>query len=420
MASPILAKFDALASRLRTLHETTASIQDLITRLATIKFPPGAVPLGTPKDTDVIAELSAEIHESIKEQNEDLDELEQDVRDLPGGRKGSDIEAEKLRLLERCSHARVEIKASRSKFRQAQITAQKNLQLSQRAERALLLASLKAPPPSEVQNGTDSGRATPISRRRTPAPESKEDKVVAAASDVTAALRRTHALMASELSRSQFAHDTLQESTKALESLTESYYSLDSILANSRSLVSTLITSQKSDTWYLESAFYILAVTLGWLIFRRFIYGPAWWFIWLPLKLFYNAWMGVFAAIGLRGGNAVAPGVANQSLVSSVMAGVTGAGTVRATMSGTGAPQVAATNSPGAQSGSGGIVEEVGQMVDNTRQQAQGAGQAQPLTDEERAQIEAERALPRNPKKRMYEEKIDKTPEEAKAKKDEL
>ena len=90
--------------------------------------------------------------------------------------------------------------------------------------------------------------------------------------------------MTAELERSKFAQETLENSTKDLATLSESYNNLDTLLSSSRSLVSTLIYSQKSDTWYLETAFIILSITIGWLLFRRLIYGPGWWLVYLPIK----------------------------------------------------------------------------------------------------------------------------------------
>lgn len=52
--------------------------------------------------------------------------------------------------------------------------------------------------------------------------------------------------------------------------------------------MSNLIYSQKSDTWYLESAFWILVSTIAWLIFRRFLYGPGWWLLYLPTTLIWR------------------------------------------------------------------------------------------------------------------------------------
>lgn len=137
-------------------------------------------------------------------------------------------------------------------------------------------------------------------RRQTPqlSSLSQEDcQTVGASSNVTAALRRTHDLMAAELSRSEFAHQTLTESSAALKQLNESYTSLDSMLANSRDLLGTLLRSQKSDTWYLQTALYMLLITAAWLVFRRILYGPMWWLVWLPVR--------TFLGVGTKAGSAV-------------------------------------------------------------------------------------------------------------------
>lgn len=117
---------------------------------------------------------------------------------------------------------------------------------------------------------------------------SQADLELDASSEVTAALRRVYQSVESELQRSQFAQDTLQQSTAALASLSESYTNVDTLLASSKSLVSTLIHSQKSDTWYLETAFSILVATIIWLLFRRLVWGPASWSFFLLVKLPYR------------------------------------------------------------------------------------------------------------------------------------
>lgn len=105
---------------------------------------------------------------------------------------------------------------------------------------------------------------------------------------MTNALRRTHDLIASELERSEFARQTLEESSAALKGLSESYGSLDDMLAGTRKLLGTLVKSQKSDTWYLQTTFWMLAVTAGWLLFRRLLYGPAMLLVWWPLRILFG------------------------------------------------------------------------------------------------------------------------------------
>lgn len=139
---------------------------------------------------------------------------------------------------------------------------------------------------------------------------SEEDQqTVGASGNYTDALRRTHDLIASELSRSEFAHQTLTESSNALKQLNEKYDSLDSMLAGSKELLGTLLRSQKSDTWYLQTAMYMLMVTGGWLLFRRLLYGPMWWLVWLPLRLMFGVGTQVGSAV--LGGSG-APGESGQ------------------------------------------------------------------------------------------------------------
>ena len=88
--------------------------------------------------------------------------------------------------------------SARSQFRKAQLQAKRNADIAKRKERELLLSSAR-----EGDGG----------RRKVQEKFTQGDLMVNASSDVTAALRRTHHLMQSELSRSQFAQETLGLST---------------------------------------------------------------------------------------------------------------------------------------------------------------------------------------------------------------
>lgn len=192
---------------------------------------------------------------------------------------------------------------------------------------------------------------------------SKEDRLVSASHDVTQTLRQTHDLMASELSRSEFAHRTLKESTQALAELSDSYSTLDSLLTASRDLLGTLFRSQKTDTWYLETSFYLLLATIAWLVFRRWFYGPLWWLVWLPLKLIFRGAVGVSSSVARSGGG----GSQGVELGSDPL------GTqsiVQARMNNEGAPtmQVGPQATPSQQGGS--VAEEVGRIIDQSQENA--------------------------------------------------
>lgn len=92
---------------------------------------------------------------------------------------------------------------ARVQFRKAQLQAKRNVEAAKRKEREALFA--------DVQEGTLSVGGP--GRRKGQEKLSHDDLLVNASSDVTAALRRMHQLMQSELSRSQFAQDTLRMSS---------------------------------------------------------------------------------------------------------------------------------------------------------------------------------------------------------------
>lgn len=87
-----------------------------------------------------------------------------------------------------------EMNRIREQFRLAQLQAKSNAEIAQRKERELLFSRPQSPPTTHRQS---SDKFT------------QDDLVRNASSDVTAALRRTHNLMRTELSRSQFAQETL-------------------------------------------------------------------------------------------------------------------------------------------------------------------------------------------------------------------
>lgn len=126
------------------------------------------------------------------------------------------------------------------------------------------------------------------SRSATPNNATKDDIVLSSASELTTSLRRTHALLSNSLAQSRFAHDTLESSNAALQELNTRYGALDDLLSRSKGLLGTLLRTTKSDTWYLQTSLYILVGTIGWLLFRRLLYGPLWWFLWLPIKLSFR------------------------------------------------------------------------------------------------------------------------------------
>ena len=317
----------SLSSRLQALSDTYKQTLELIQRLQKLPASSSSVT----SDADPRVELASEIHQNLKEQEDALEIIKQEADvGVPesGGRwtgggsvlRRRDSEREQEREWNAATIARLgeDLKAARSSFRRAQLQAKRNADIAKRKEREMLFANRSA-----------EAESLPPTRRKGQEKLTQDELALNAASDVTAALRRTHDALQGNLQQSQFAQQTLDESTAALTSLGESYSGLGNLLKNSRGLASQLLRSQKSDTWYLETAFYILVATIAWLVFRRVIYWPAWWLVWQPMRWSWWMFMSMLSGVGIIGGKAtvsspslrsMAPGL-NSNGVPTIQAG---------------------------------------------------------------------------------------------------
>ncbi|KAL8818424.1 MAG: hypothetical protein Q9223_002944 [Gallowayella weberi] len=422
-----------LSARLQLLIDSHKQTLHQIHRLSKSAATPGLSSLD-PEAGSARLELSIEIHQSLKEQQEVFELLRQEAEDQTNTagwtssarRKYSKKEKERTDLAAQIARLGEDLKLARSHFRKAQLQAKRNAEAAQRRERELLFA------------GVQEGANAPAQGRRKGQDRSSKDQLeLNASSDVTAALRRVHSLMQSEVSRSQFALETLRksivafqdlhslnlpadQSTAALSTLSESYTRLDTLLLSSRSLVSTLLHSRKSDTWYLESAFWILVVTIGWLFFRRILYGPGWWLLYLPITLvcrttisIINLFFGIFASIVGAKNQSVAPTQPSGRVSSTLLEQPTASGRIPTFDIGMSAPSI--------QVGGGGKGQPPPQQrQDEHRNGSKDVGELAMKTSETTSQTSStsaprtqatvlrERAPdePPNPKKRMWEENI--------------
>ncbi|KAG6136226.1 hypothetical protein E4U38_001490 [Claviceps purpurea] len=410
-----------LDERLTALQETTTQLRELIDRLAKLDFQPGAgLPLDMDDESSVSGELSAEIGQILRNGLEEQELLTEEVQFVrPEG-------AEKMRLREGVERLGTELASCRTHFRKARLSARDNLAQARKLERRLLIQSYSLPVPSEPDSPGSKDTPEEASSPTLRSPQrlhhthayhhnqsslsAEDQQTVGASNNVTSALRRTHDLIAAELFRSEYAHQTLTESSAALRELDESYSSLDSMLASSRDLLGTLLRSQKSDTWYLQTALYMLLATGAWLLFRRILYGPMWWLVWLPLRVLFG--------VGTRAGSAVmmhhrsAPG---ESATASVGGGGAGAGADGGSVSVDGLPGedlVTAQVGSASPSGRDGVAEvvtdQIAQVVDAVREADELGNVGEKDADEESDD------QPRNPMKRMWEEPQEAPQEELK------
>ncbi|AEO70426.1 c7a3b714-df4d-4a8e-8b62-d7e90517f534 [Thermothielavioides terrestris] len=434
-----MAAFESLQERLAALQETTGQLRELIDRLATITFQPGSVPMSASDEDNVAAELGAEISQILREEEEDLELLQEEIIDLRAGRPGSEAEQRKTRLKEGVHRLQAELKDCRTAFRKAQLSARRSLDAAQKLERELLLASYAAAAtspssstvlttnpddnnnnpnnpntdsdttnPAPAPSSTDDPRAqlfTARDRRRWQhkrphaASSDPADAALATSSDITLALRRTHALIAGELSKSAFAAQTLAESSAALAELQRSYEGVAGLLTRSRELVGELVRANKSDTWYLQAAVRLLLATLAWLVFRRLLYGPLWWLVWLPVRTGWRVGKGVVVGGGSQQGGGrmevVGPGEEEGDWGGRRRTVVVGVGEEGAV------PTVRVAGRAGTEEKEKGVpdsmVEQVGRMVEDTLNRRD--------EEEEANRTEGDELEDRpNPMKRMWEE----------------
>ncbi|TPX22950.1 hypothetical protein DIZ76_014831 [Coccidioides immitis] len=185
-----------LQQRLTALSVTNKQTIPLIQRLQNWSATPG-------QGDEARVELGTEIHLRLKEMEDEMELLGVEIDQLEAGsgrrRDNEDKEAERERIVIMARKLEVNIKSVRTQFRKAQIHAKRNADIAKQKERQLLFSGIG-------EDGMPQRKASPKLTH--------DDLVVDASNDVTAALRRTHQLMQSELSRSQFAQQTLGNRTQ--------------------------------------------------------------------------------------------------------------------------------------------------------------------------------------------------------------
>lgn len=184
-----------------------------------------------------------------------------------------------------------------------------------------------------------------------------------------------------------------EQSTAAISSLSESYSSLDTLLASSRSLANSLLRSQKSDTWYLETAFYVLIGTITWLVFRRILYGPLWWLVWLPLKLVMKVVFAGLSAVGLSSRQVELSPRSDAGDISATIQQRAAAISRGAVPTNTAAWE----DQPTAEAEENRIIDKIGRMVDGA-----GKHKGSSIDDISPEERQRQKEIPRNTKKRMF------------------
>lgn len=276
----------SLTQRLQSLSDSYKQTLSLIQDLQ--RYPNG--PLFAQDADEKRLELANEIHQNLKEQEDSLELLKQETDEdstVQRRRRASIRDDDRERHAATIVRLNEDIKNARGTFRRAQLQAKRNADAAKRKEREQLFAGRTAESVAPRRKGQEK--------------LTQDELALNAADDVTKSLRRAHELLSGNIQQSQFAQQTLEESSEALRGLSESYGGTTDLLKSSKGLVGQLMRSQKSDTWFLISSWYILAATIAWLIFRRLLYGPLWWLVYQPLRLMWWTTIASLGAIGFGG-----------------------------------------------------------------------------------------------------------------------
>ncbi|EFX01722.1 protein transport membrane glycoprotein [Grosmannia clavigera kw1407] len=402
-----MASLEELQGRLAMLQESLDELHGLTERLG-----------ASATDEDVVADRAAEIVDGLRDARDEHELLQEDVLDLAVA-SGTVVDHDRARLKEGLARLDRELQAHHATFRQARLRARQALEKAQRREQLAMLEAYADPASddgeddederSDSDDDDDNDMSDPthaLHRRSTAARSARKSKppsaAAAAAADVTAALRQTHARIAGEVARSDFAAQTLAESSRALADLGERYGGsradgdIAASLRSARHLARGLMAAHKSDTWYLQTALYLVAATAAWLLFRRLLYGPLWLLVWWPAR---SAWTASVAAVGLGvrvGSVAVAQAQGPDSGSSSSSSIITNAVTSLGSTA-------VAHSTPAAATPSDSLVEQVGQIINDSISQQQLHQEQQ---QQQQQQQPAEPAQP-NPMKRMWEEDVE-------------
>ncbi len=461
-----MAPIDELQACLDTLEGDLEEARKLTCRLATGQALPKQPPSGdddnnddNKKDDDdnddddddettaedlakETTELAWQIADDLRDAQDGYELLQEDVTDLLGEVSpassatapslraqpaaapavGDAERHERQRLVEGLRLFRAAIADAHRELRAANVAAQRRVEATRRAEQERLLAYYEEQSEEEEETESEGETASeagedededvdekPVARRRRHRPPPQHhahtSPTANAAADVTAALRQTHARIAAEVARSDFAAQTLAESSRALAELGDRYAGgagdrndIATSLRSARSLVRGLVAAHKSDTWYLQTSLYLLLATAAWLVFRRLLYGPLWLLVWWPLRTLWAVAGTALWAAGQAGSavggsgrdNSTTPAIIDaSSLASSAVASspraVTASVDARGQSSDGSRPA-----SGGVQDDGGSLVEQVGRIVDSdaaTNAQADDPGP--------------------NPMKRMWEEDVE-------------
>ncbi|GAC75565.1 hypothetical protein PANT_16c00046 [Moesziomyces antarcticus T-34] len=198
----------------------------------------------------LLADYEAEVISSI-------DGLKRQVNDLKFAVDEAESDAERRELQALASASSQQLDEIRQSVRKALLAARRSID-NARSEEARAGLQLAADSAKERTGGRGGG-------------SSGEDKLMTASQDVTDALRRTVALMSSELEKSAMSSQLLEESSQTISSLSFQYGSLTTLMTNSVTMIKTMEREDLIGKGMVATSFLFFLACVGYIVYVRLI-----------------------------------------------------------------------------------------------------------------------------------------------------
>ncbi|WVQ74889.1 hypothetical protein IAR50_004496 [Cryptococcus sp. DSM 104548] len=237
--------------------------------IRTYQLPRLSSPSGVPLPTQLFEELVEELRVDLEGVRRGL---EREKEMIAFGAGGQEDEA-------RIDGAEREYQELKSLFRHAVVQAKKNMAVRHARSQVL--------PQKESEKDDLVKKTTPINEKGTARSAADlgvggDDELQTKTNEVTSALRRTTALMQTELERSVLSVQMLESSTQTLtltQTLHETYTSL---LTSSHTLIQTLSRADTLDRYIILASLLFFLLVCGWIVKRRVLdkaLGAGWWVV---------------------------------------------------------------------------------------------------------------------------------------------
>lgn len=127
---------------------------------------------------------------------------------------------------------------------------------------------------SDLTSTSEESREKTKPEYRTRRDDRASTQVLQASADVTAELRKTHALMSEELSKSALSQELLEESSATLARLGEEYGTFGTLLNGSKRLIKELEMADRIDQLWIWGSFGFFCLVVAFILYRRILSRP--------------------------------------------------------------------------------------------------------------------------------------------------